>query len=74
MESWKQPQRREDGPAEACEYALGLVAILTGVVAAAFLMMVIGVHKGDRAPGLSDAHVTILDYLTRRALGLAVRR
>jgi hypothetical protein len=59
---------------ESCEYAIALVAFLAGTAAAAFLMMVIGVHKGDRAPHLSDAPATTLDYLTRRALGLAIRR
>jgi hypothetical protein len=53
---------------------MALVAFLAGTVAAAFLMMVIGMHKGDRASDLSDAPATTVDYLTRRALGLAVRR
>ena len=58
---------------ESCEYAMALVAFLAGIAAAEFLMMVIGMHKGDRASDLSDAPATVLDTFTRRALGLAVR-
>ena len=59
---------------ESFEYAMALVAFLAGGSAAAFLVMVVGVHKGDRARDLSDAPATTADYLTRRALGLAIRR
>jgi hypothetical protein len=64
----------EGGLMESCECVMALVAFLAGVAAAAFFLMVIGVHKGDRARHLSDAPATALDALTRRALGLAVRR
>lgn len=34
---------------EFCECVMALAAFLAGTAAAAFFMMVIGVHKGDRA-------------------------
>jgi hypothetical protein len=59
---------------ESCECVMAIVALLAGAATATFFMLVIGVHRGDRAWHLSDAPDTALDALTRRALGLAVRR
>jgi hypothetical protein len=59
---------------ESCEYVIAIVALLAGVATVAFFMLVAGVRQGDRAWDLSDGPGTPLDALTRRALGLAVRR
>ena len=59
---------------ESCEYVIAIVALLAGVATTAFLFLVAGVRQGDRARDLSDGPDTPLDALTRKALGLAVRR
>ncbi len=51
----------------------GSSGFLTGAAAGAFFLVVIRVHKGDRARRLSEAPGTPLDALTRRALGLGFR-
>ena len=58
---------------EVYQCVMAVAAFLTGAATGAFFLMVIGVHKGDRAPHLSDGPVTQLDALTRRALGVGFR-
>jgi hypothetical protein len=58
---------------EIYQYVMAVPAFLTGAAIGAFLLMIIGVHKGDRARHLSDAPETPLDALTRRVLGLGFR-
>jgi hypothetical protein len=58
---------------EVYQCVMALAAFLTGAAAGAFFLVVIGVHKGDRARHLADAPGTQLDALTRRALGLGFR-
>jgi hypothetical protein len=54
-------------------WMLILVALLSGAVAGVFIMLVIGVHAGDRASRLADEPSTRLDALTRAVLGVGVR-
>ena len=58
---------------EIYECVMAVASFLTGTAIGAFFLVVIGVHKGDRARHLSDAPSTQLDALTRRALGLGFR-
>ena len=58
----------------SCQCLMAIAAFLTGTAVGAFFLVVIGVHKGDRARRLSDAPGTPLDALTRRLLGLGSRR
>jgi hypothetical protein len=58
---------------EVYQCVMAVAAFLTGAAIGAFFLMVIGVHKGDRAQHLTDAPGTQLDALTRRALGLGFR-
>jgi hypothetical protein len=58
-------------------FGVGVIAIaafLSVTAAAVFVMLVIGIRKGDRARHLSDAPDTALDALTRSFLGVGVRR
>jgi hypothetical protein len=57
-----------------CEFILAIAAFLSMVVAVVFAMLVIGIHKGDRARHLSDVPGTALDALTRKFLGVGTRR
>jgi hypothetical protein len=59
---------------ESYECVMAIAAFLTGAAVGAFFLVVIGVHKGDRARRLSDAPCTPLAALTRRVLGLGFRR
>ncbi len=52
---------------------LVLAAFLSGAVASVFIMLVIGVRRGDRAHHLADEPGTHLDALTRGVLGVGVR-
>ncbi len=56
------------------ESIIAIAAFLSVSAAAVFVMLVIGIHKGDRARHLSDAPDTALDALTRSFLGVGVRR
>jgi hypothetical protein len=53
---------------------IAIAAFLSVMAAAAFTMLVIGIHKGDRARHLSDAPGSVLDATTRRCLGVGIRR
>ena len=57
-----------------CESIIARAAFLSVTVAVVFVMLVIGIHKGDRARHLSDAPDTALDALTRSFLGVGTRR
>lgn len=51
-----------------------IAAFLSVSAAAGFVMLVIGIRRGDRARHLSDGPTTVVDALTRNFLGVGVRR
>jgi len=56
--------------------AVGILALsvfLSGAVAGVFVMLVIGIRRGDRADHLADEPGTHVDALTRGVLGVGVR-
>ena len=53
---------------------IAIAAFLSVTAAVVFVMLVIGIRKGDRARHLSDAPDTPLDALTRSFLGVGIRR
>jgi hypothetical protein len=53
-------------------WMLVLAVFLSGAVAGAFTVLVIGIRRGDRAH-LADEPGTHLDALTRTVLGVGVR-
>jgi hypothetical protein len=55
------------------ECVIAIAAFLAAAVSIAFVMLVVGIHKGDRSRHLSDAPDTPLDALTRSVLGVGVR-
>ncbi len=54
-------------------WVLVLAVFLSGAAASVFVMLVIGIHRGDRARHLTDEPGTHLDALTRSVLGVGVR-
>ena len=52
---------------------IAIAAFLSGGVAAVFVMLVIGIRKGDRVRHLYGAPDTPLDALTRSVLGAGAR-
>ena len=54
-------------------WMIAIAAFLSGGVAAVFVMLVIGIRKGDRVRHLYDAPDTPLDALTRSVLGAGAR-
>ena len=54
-------------------WMLVLAVFLSGAVTGVFVMLVIGIHIGDRAPHLADEPDARLDALTRSTLGVGVR-
>lgn len=54
-------------------WMLVLAVFLSGAVAGVFVMLVIGIRRGDRAHRLTDEPGTPLDALTRSVLGVGVR-
>ncbi len=54
-------------------WMLVLAAFLSGAAACVFIMLVIGIRRGDRARHLADEPGTHLDALTRSVLGVGVR-
>jgi len=54
-------------------WTLALTVFLSGAVAGVFVMLVIGIRRGDRTRHLADEPGTRLDALTRRVLGVGVR-
>ncbi len=57
-----------------CGFIVAIAAFLSLTVAVVFVMLVIGIHKGDRGRHLSDSPGTALDALTRSFLGVGTRR
>ena len=54
-------------------WMLVLAVFLSGAVAGVFVMLVIGIHIGDRTHHLADEPDAHLDALTRSTLGVGVR-
>jgi hypothetical protein len=54
-------------------WTLVLAVFLSGAAIGVFVMLVIGIHRGDRARHLADEPDTHLDALTRSVLGVGVR-
>jgi hypothetical protein len=54
-------------------WTLVLAVFLSGAAAGVFVMLVIGIRRGDRARHLADEPGTHLDALTRSVLGVGVR-
>jgi hypothetical protein len=54
-------------------WILVLALFLSGAVAGVFVLLVIGIRRGDRAHHLTDEPGTRLDALTRSVLGVGVR-
>ena len=50
-----------------------LAVFLSGAVAGVFVLLVIGIRRGDRAHHLADEPGTRLDAITRSVLGVGVR-
>ena len=55
------------------ECIIAIAAFLSVIAAVVFIMLVIGIRKGDRARHLSDQPDTALDALTRSFLGVGTR-
>ena len=53
-------------------WMLVLAVFLSGAVAGVFILLVIGIRRGDRAH-LTDAPATHLEAMTRSVLGVGVR-
>ncbi len=56
------------------ESVIAIAGFLSASAAVVFVILVIGIRKGDRARHLSDPPDTALDALTRRFLGVGTRR
>ena len=54
-------------------WILVLAVFLSGAVAGVFVLLVIGIRRGDRAHHLTDEPGTHLDAITRSVLGVGVR-
>jgi len=54
-------------------WILVLAVFLSGAAAGVFVMLVIGIHIGDRTRHLTDEPDAPLDALTRSTLGVGVR-
>ena len=54
-------------------WILVLALFLSGAVAGVFVLLVIGIRRGDRAHHLTDEPDTQLDALTRSVLGVGIR-
>jgi hypothetical protein len=52
---------------------LAIAAFLSGAAATVFIMLVVGIHAGDRTCHLADEPKTRLDALTRNVLSVGVR-
>lgn len=50
-------------------FVVGVIAFLSGAVAAVFVMLVIGIRRGDRQRRLPASRDTPLDAFTRTTLG-----
>ena len=54
-------------------FIIAIAAFLSVCVAVVFVMLVVGIHKGDRGRQLFEAPDTALDALTRSFLGVGIR-
>lgn len=54
-------------------WIIAIAAFLSLTAVVVFVMLVIGIHKGDRARRLSDAPSTAMEALTRSFLGVGIR-
>jgi hypothetical protein len=54
-------------------WILVLAVFLSGAVAGVFVVLVVGIRRGDRAHHLADEPSTRLDAITRSVLGVGVR-
>ena len=56
--------------------ALGIVIVaifLSGAVLGILTLLIVGIHRGDRARHLADAPRTHVEAVTRRVLGVGTR-
>ena len=56
------------------EWIITITVFLSVITAIAFVVLVIGIRKGDRAPHLTDGPGTVLEAFTRSFLGVGIRR
>jgi hypothetical protein len=50
-----------------------VAAFLSGAVLGSLVLLVVGIHRGDRARNLADAPRTHVEVVTRRVLGVGTR-
>jgi hypothetical protein len=54
--------------------AIVIIAVfLSGAVLGVLALLIVGIHRGDRAPRLADAPRTRVESVTRRVLGVGTR-
>jgi hypothetical protein len=55
-------------------FAIVIVAtFLSGAVLGVLVLLIVGIHRGDRAQHLADAPRTHVEAVTRRVLGVGTR-
>jgi hypothetical protein len=52
---------------------LAIVVFLSGAVLGFFLLIIIGIRRGDRTRHLADAPHTHVEAITRRVVGVGIR-
>ncbi len=52
---------------------LAIAVFLSGAVLGSFALLVVGIHRGDRARHLADAPRTQTELITRAVLGVGTR-
>ena len=50
-----------------------VTAFLSGAVLGILALLIVGIHRGDRARHLADAPHTYVEAVTRRVLGVGTR-
>jgi hypothetical protein len=50
-----------------------VAAFLSGAVLGILALLIVGIHRGDRARHLADAPFTSVEAVTRRVLGVGIR-
>lgn len=50
-----------------------VAAFLSGAVLGVLALLIVGIHRGDRARHLTDAPRTYVEVVTRRVLGVGTR-
>lgn len=53
--------------------AVIIAAFLSGAVLGILALLIVGIHRGDRARHLADAPRTHVEAVTRRVLGVGTR-